>query len=127
MREARPFFEEWMKMFAPLGFVPGLSEEQIRALGDRSLARRTPLPTLEDAVRNGAWMVGPPERIIERLQELEAGYPGLEDVHVGQVVGTDQQVILEQLEWFARDVLPVFKRRRLDAEAIVDQAPARVG
>jgi alkanesulfonate monooxygenase SsuD/methylene tetrahydromethanopterin reductase-like flavin-dependent oxidoreductase (luciferase family) len=127
MREARPFFEEWLKMFAPLGFVPGLSEEQIRALGDRSLARRTPLPTLEDAVRNGAWMVGPPERIIERLQELEAGYPGMEDVHVGQVVGTDQQVILEQLEWFARDVLPVFKRRRLDAEAIVDQAPARVG
>jgi hypothetical protein len=25
------------------------------------------------------------------------------------VVGTDQQVILEQLEWFARDVMPVFK------------------
>src|SRR5207248_3110009 len=48
IRQARPFFEEWMKMFAPLGFVPGLSDEQIRALGDPSLARRTPLPTLEE-------------------------------------------------------------------------------
>ena len=109
IREATPFFEEWMKMFAPLGFVPGLSDEQIRALADPALARRTPLPTLQDAVNSGAWLVGPPERIVERLQELQARYPGLEEVHVGQVVGTDQQVILEQLEWFARDVMPVFK------------------
>ena len=49
------------------------------------------------------------ERIIERLQELQVRYPGLEEVHVGQVVGTDERVILEQLEWFARDVMPVFK------------------
>ena len=118
IREAKPFFEEWMKMFAPLGFVPGLSEEQVRALADRSLARRAQLPTLEEAVRSGAWIVGPPERIVERLQELEARYPGLEDVHVGQVVGTDQQVILEQLEWFARDVMPVFKRRSAGAEVL---------
>ena len=26
------------------------------------------------------------------------------------VVGTDQRVIMEQLEWFARDVMPAFKR-----------------
>jgi alkanesulfonate monooxygenase SsuD/methylene tetrahydromethanopterin reductase-like flavin-dependent oxidoreductase (luciferase family) len=109
IREATPFFEEWMKMFAPLGFVPGLSDEQIRALADPALARQTPLPTLQDAINSGAWLVGPPERIVERLQELQARYPGLEEVHVGQVVGTDQQVILEQLEWFARDVMPVFK------------------
>ena len=109
IREATPFFEEWMKMFAPLGFVPGLSDEQIRALADPQLAPHTPLPTLREAVQSGAWLVGPPERIVERLQELQARYPGLEEVHVGQVVGTDQQVILEQLEWFARDVMPAFK------------------
>src|SRR6266568_1437608 len=110
IREARPYFEEWMKMFAPLGFVPGLSEEQITALADPRLAPTTSLPTLEEAVRNGAWMVGPPERLVERLQELQARYPGLEEVHVGQVVGTDERVILEQLDRFAREVMPAFKR-----------------
>jgi alkanesulfonate monooxygenase SsuD/methylene tetrahydromethanopterin reductase-like flavin-dependent oxidoreductase (luciferase family) len=110
MREARPYFEEWMKMFAPLGFVPGLSEEQIRALADPRLAPTASLPTLEDAVRSGAWMVGPPERLVERLQELQGRYPGLEEVHVGQVVGTDERIILEQLDRFAREVMPAFKR-----------------
>jgi alkanesulfonate monooxygenase SsuD/methylene tetrahydromethanopterin reductase-like flavin-dependent oxidoreductase (luciferase family) len=109
IREATPFFEEWMKMFAPLGFVPGLTAEQIAALADPKQARHTQLPTLQDAVNSGAWLVGPPTRIIERLQELQARYPGLEEVHVGQVVGTDERVILEQLEWFARDVMPAFK------------------
>jgi alkanesulfonate monooxygenase SsuD/methylene tetrahydromethanopterin reductase-like flavin-dependent oxidoreductase (luciferase family) len=110
IREARPYFEEWMKMFAPLGFVPGLSEEQINALADPRLARHAKLPTLEDAVRAGAWFVGPPERIIERFSELQDRYPGLEEVHVGQVVGTDERVILEQLDRFATDVMPAFKR-----------------
>jgi alkanesulfonate monooxygenase SsuD/methylene tetrahydromethanopterin reductase-like flavin-dependent oxidoreductase (luciferase family) len=109
IREARPYFEEWMKMFAPLGFVRGLSEEQIQALADPRRAGTTPLPTLEEAVRDGAWMVGPPERLVERLQELQERYPGLQEVHVGQVVGTDERVILEQLDRFASEVMPAFK------------------
>ena len=109
IREARPYFEEWMKMFAPLGFVRGLSDYQIGALADPKLARSTQLPTLEEAVRNGAWMVGPPERLVARLQELQDRYPGLPEVHVGQVVGTDERVILEQLDRFAAEVMPAFK------------------
>jgi hypothetical protein len=99
-----------MKMFAPLGFVPGLSEEQIRALADPRLAPHADLPTLEDAVRAGAWFVGPPQRLVERMQELQERFPGLEEVHVGQVVGTDEHVILDQLDRFATDVMPAFKR-----------------
>ena len=110
IREAKPYFQEWMKMFAPLGFVPGLSAEQISALADPARAPSADLPTLEEAVRAGAWMVGPPERLVERLQELQERYPGLEEVHVGQVVGTDEKVILDQLDRFAREVMPAFKR-----------------
>jgi alkanesulfonate monooxygenase SsuD/methylene tetrahydromethanopterin reductase-like flavin-dependent oxidoreductase (luciferase family) len=110
IREARPYFQEWMKMFAPLGFVPGLSEEQIAALADPERAPSANLPTLEQAVEAGAWFVGPPARITERLQELQERFPGLEEVHVGQVVGTDERVILEQLDRFATDVMPSFKR-----------------
>jgi len=81
----------------------------VRALADPALARQTRLPTLPEAVRSGAWMVGPPERIVEQLLELQDLYPGLEEVHVGQVVGTDERVILEQLERFSREVMPAFK------------------
>ena len=47
---------------------------------------------------------------------------------MGQVVGTDQQVILEQLEWFARDVMPVFKQRTSTSatDTMLDERPVHV-
>jgi len=59
-------------------------------------------------VRAGAYLCGPPERIIQQLQAVEARYPGLRRVTVSQPVGTPQRVILEQLEWFAKEVMPAF-------------------
>ena len=118
IREARPYFQEWMKMFAPLGFVPGLSPDQIQALGDPRRAPIADLPTLEQAVEAGAWYVGPPQRILERLHQLQDRYPGLQEVHVGQVVGTDERVILEQLDRFATDVMPAFKRAPVAATPV---------
>jgi alkanesulfonate monooxygenase SsuD/methylene tetrahydromethanopterin reductase-like flavin-dependent oxidoreductase (luciferase family) len=109
IREATPYFEENLKMFAPLGFVAGLTDEQIAAAGDPRRARAAGLPTLRDAVAAGAWLCGPPERIVEQLKELEARYPGLEAVNVGQPIGTPQAVILEQLGRFAAEVMPAFK------------------
>ena len=50
IEEARPFFEENMKMFAPLGFVRGLSDGQIEAIADPKRARSANLPTLEQAI-----------------------------------------------------------------------------
>jgi alkanesulfonate monooxygenase SsuD/methylene tetrahydromethanopterin reductase-like flavin-dependent oxidoreductase (luciferase family) len=110
IREATPFFEENLKMFAPLGFVAGLTEEQIAASADPGRAREAGLPTLRDAVAAGSWLCGPPERIVERLKEVEARYPGLEAVNVGQPVGTPQAIILEQLGRFAAEVMPAFRR-----------------
>jgi len=109
IREATPFFEENLKMFAPLGFVRGLSDEQIAAAGDPARARSAGLPTLREAVAAGAWICGPAERIVERLKELEVRYPGLEAVNVGQPVGTPEAVILEQLDRFASEVMPAFR------------------
>jgi alkanesulfonate monooxygenase SsuD/methylene tetrahydromethanopterin reductase-like flavin-dependent oxidoreductase (luciferase family) len=111
IKEATPFFEENIKMFAPLGFVPGLTPEQIEATGDPARARAANLPTLRHAIKAGTWLVGPPELIIEQLKEIEHRYPGLEVVNVGQPVGTPQAVILEQLERFAAQVMPAFKTR----------------
>ena len=109
VREARDFFEENMKMFAPLGFVGGLSEGQIRAMEDPRQARSAGLPTLEDGIRAGSWLCGPPELVTEKLEEIQERYPGLDQINVGSVIGTPQSVILEQLEAFGKDVMPKFK------------------
>ena len=109
MNEARLFFEENMKMFAPLGFFHGLSDEQMVALGDPSRARSAGLPTIEDGVRAGSWLCGPPELVAEKLNNIQEMYPGLTQINVGSVVGTPQKVILEQLEWFGKEVMPQFK------------------
>jgi len=108
--QAKRYFEENMKMFGPLGFVRGLSEDQLSALSGGSAARSAGLPTMEDAVKAGAWIVGPPERVTERLMELQEQYLGLEEVNVGaSVMSTEQSVILEQLDAFGKDVMPKFK------------------
>ena len=109
--EARLFFEENMKMFAPLGFFHGLSDEQIVALGDPSRARSAGLPTIEDGVRAGSWLCGPPDLVAEKINNIQEMYPGLTQINVGSVVGTPQRVILDQLEWFGKEVMPQFKNQ----------------
>ena len=112
IKEATPFFEENMKMFAPLGFVRGLTDDQIDALAaGGARARQANLPTLRDAVKAGAWLCGPPELIAEKLMDVQNKYPALDVVNVGQVVGTPQRVIVEQLERFGKEVMPAFTRQ----------------
>ena len=49
---------------------------------------------------------------IERLMELQDKYPGLKGVHVGCTrMGTPLDVMLEQLERFALEVMPKFKKQ----------------
>ena len=109
IREAKKFFEESIKMFATLGFVRGVTDEQIEAIADPRRARQTKLPTLEEAVEAGSWLCGPPELVIEKLMEVQGRYHGLDQVSVGQPVGTPQSVVLEQLDLFATEVMPAFK------------------
>ncbi len=107
--EATPFFEEHLKMFAPLGFARNVTDEQIDALADPARSRQADLPTLRDAVQAGSWLCGPPELVAERLAEVQERYPGLELVNVGPVVSTPESVVVEQLGWFAEGVMPAFK------------------
>jgi hypothetical protein len=77
------------------------------------------LPTLEQAVKAGAWLCGPPELLIEKIQHMQDRYPGLEAINVGSVIGTPKTVILEQLEIFAQEVMPTFKNQ-VTAHALAD-------
>ncbi len=109
IKEASKYFEENLKMFGPLRLTRRLSEEQIKDISDRKRAPYAGLPTMEEAVDGGAFLCGPPDLIIEQLKGLEERYPGLSRINIGQPMGTPQTVILEQLEWFSEEVMPVFK------------------
>jgi alkanesulfonate monooxygenase SsuD/methylene tetrahydromethanopterin reductase-like flavin-dependent oxidoreductase (luciferase family) len=122
IREATPFYEEYVKMFGPLGFVRGLTPAQIDAIGRRGGWTEAQIPTLEDAVKAGSWYCGPPEGFVAYLQALEDKYPGLEYINVGSAsVGVPKSVILEQLSWIAKEVMPAFRGR--EAKASAAEAP----
>jgi alkanesulfonate monooxygenase SsuD/methylene tetrahydromethanopterin reductase-like flavin-dependent oxidoreductase (luciferase family) len=110
IREATPWFEEHVKMFAPLGFVPGLTEAQVHASADRGGWNAAGIPSLTDFAKTGAWFCGPPEELVALLQGLQDKYPALEYVNVSSSMGTPKAVMLEQLAWFAREVMPAFAR-----------------
>ena len=109
IKEAAKYYEENVKMFGPLRLHRGLSEQQMIDISDPKRAPFAGLPTMEEAVESGAVLCGPPERIIEQLTAVGERYPGLERVGVSHPVGTPQNLILEQLEWFAKEVMPAFK------------------
>ena len=115
IREATPYYEEHAKMFAPLGFLGKLEPDQIEALARRGGMADARLPSLDDACENGSWYCGPPEGFVEFLQALGQKFPGLEDVNVQSSMGTPEAVMVEQLEWFAADVMG--NVRKADAEA----------
>jgi len=110
MAQVRPWLEERTKMFGPLGFVPGLTPEQLDALADPRRARGAGLPTIEEGVESGAWFCGPPELVTEKLMKVQERYPGLAEVNLGVTsMGMPLTATLEQLEWFGQEVLPKFK------------------
>lgn len=115
IREATPWYEEYVKMFAPLGFVRNLNPEQFRAIDRRGGWAAAHVPTLEDAVKAGNWYCGPPEGCIEYLQTLQEKYPGLDTVNASSSMGTPQKVMVEQLEWFGKEVLPAFRAQKVHA------------
>ena len=109
IKAASGFYEENVKMFGPLRLHRGLSDQQMLDIADAKRAPNAGLPKLEDAVKQGAFLAGPPERMIEQLKAVEEQYPGLERIGVSHPVGTPQKVVLEQLEWFSKAVMPAFK------------------
>ena len=63
---------------------------------------------MQDQIKAGSWLVGPPEQIVETLLDIQHRWPGLTQVNIGHPVGTPKAVILENLERFAAEVMPAF-------------------
>jgi len=111
LRDAAKYYEENMKMFGELRLNKALSEEQIEMMRDPLRAPGAKLPRIEDAVKAGGFLTGSADEIIEHLKKLEKAYPGLDRVSISPSLGVPQSVILEQVERFAKEVMPAFKGR----------------
>src|SRR6202051_1839879 len=117
MREAAKHYEENMKMFGELRLVRALSDEQIAAMRDPKLAANTKLPGIEDAVRAGGFLTGTPADIVEQLKAVEKRYPGIDRVICSTPLGTPLDIQLEDLDRFAKDVIPAFHSAKVAAAA----------
>lgn len=111
VREITPWYEEHVKMFGPLGFVPGITPSQLEASTRRGGWRAAGVPTVEDYMKVGAWFAGPPEELVAHLRSLEEKFPGLEYVHLSNSMGTPRDAMLEQIAWLGKDVMPTFTAR----------------
>jgi alkanesulfonate monooxygenase SsuD/methylene tetrahydromethanopterin reductase-like flavin-dependent oxidoreductase (luciferase family) len=109
MRAAAQYYEENLKMFGELRLVRALTDEQIEAMRDPKRAPFTKLPRIEDAVQAGGFLAGTPDDIIGELKAVEKRYPGLERVICSMSLGTPLSTALEQLERFAKEVVPAFR------------------
>ena len=76
---------------------------------DPRLVPNIKLPRIEDAVNAGGFLAGTPADIIAQLKAVEKEYPGLERVSCSLPLGTPLATALEQLERFAKEVMPAFR------------------
>jgi alkanesulfonate monooxygenase SsuD/methylene tetrahydromethanopterin reductase-like flavin-dependent oxidoreductase (luciferase family) len=107
--EITPFYEEHVKMFAPLGFVPGLSPEQVAVAAKRGGWYEAGVPRVEHFMDLGAWIAGTPDDLIAQLKGLEERYPGMQHINLSTSLGTPEAVMLEQYQWVAEAVMPAFR------------------
>ncbi len=111
LREITPLYEEHAKMFAPLGFLPGVTAAQVAAIGRRGGWAEAGVPTVEDYMKMGAWFAGTPEELVAYLKELETRYPGMEHINLSTPMGTPLAIMLEQFQWVSEAVMPHFRGR----------------
>jgi hypothetical protein len=77
------------------------------------------LPRIEDAVNAGGFLTGNANEIVDHLKALEAKYPALDRISVSLSVGVPKSEALEQLQRFAEEVMPAFRKTPVREAALV--------
>ncbi|MBV8889883.1 MAG: LLM class flavin-dependent oxidoreductase [Alphaproteobacteria bacterium] len=109
LREITPLYEEHVKMFAPLGFVPGLTPEQVAAVGRRGGWDAAGVPKVEHFMKLGSWFAGTPDDLVALIKGIEEKYPGMEHMNLSSPMTTPKQVMLDQFQMVAEEVMPHFR------------------
>jgi len=110
LKEIVPLYEEHAKMFAPLGFMPGMTKEQVAAVGKRGGWYESGVPKVEHYINLGGWFPGTSDELVAFLKNLEERYPGLEHVNLSTPMGTPEAIMLDQYRRVTAEVMPHFRR-----------------
>src|SRR6185503_3366878 len=108
LKEIVPLYEEHAKMFAPLGFLPGVTKEQIAAVGRRGGWYGAGVPTVEHYIKLGGWFAGTSDELVAFLKNIESRYPGLEHINLSTPMGTPLSIMLDQYRRVTAEVMPRF-------------------
>ena len=118
LKQMVPYYEEQVKMFAPLGFVPGLTPEQMDAVARRGGWDKAGVPTVENNLKMGSWFAGTPDDLVKHLKSLEERFPGMQHTNLSPPLTTPTDEIVEQYRLIGEHVMPHFAgRSRLPAAA----------
>ena len=109
IRELTPYYEEHVKMFAPLGFVPGITPSQVAAAAKRGGWAEAGVPGLDHYMKLGSWFAGTPQQLVEHLKKFEERFPGMEHINLSTSLCTPKTVMLEQFQRVAEEVMPAFR------------------
>jgi alkanesulfonate monooxygenase SsuD/methylene tetrahydromethanopterin reductase-like flavin-dependent oxidoreductase (luciferase family) len=119
IERARKYYEENMKMFGELRLVRAMTDEQVEIMRDPKRAPTAKLPKIEDAVAAGGFLTGNAQEVIDHLKALEEKYPALDRISVSLSVGVPKSEALEQLQRFAEEVMPAFRKAEVREPAMV--------
>lgn len=108
LRRITPLYEEHVKMFAPLGFVPGLTPNQVEAVARRGGWANADVPTVEHFMRLGSWFAGTADDLVVHLKKLEERFPGMQHINLSTPLTTPKATMLEQFQIVAEEVMPAF-------------------
>ena len=87
-----------------------ITKDHIKEVGPGGAARHIAAGVdFQEVLDKKAWFAGTPEETIAYLKELEDKYPGLENVMIAFPMGSTKAQFREQLERFAKEVMPAFK------------------
>jgi hypothetical protein len=117
LAEMIPLYEEHVKMFAPLGFVPGITPEQVAAVARRGGWDAAGVPKVEHYLKLGSWFAGTPDDLIAHLKSFEERYPGMQHINLSPPLTTPKDRIVEQYRMVGELVMPHFRSRAMPAAA----------
>jgi len=109
----RPIFEEHVKFAAPLGMLR-YTDEHMKAVGPGGAARHIAASAnFDEVLQTRAWLCGTPEDTVAYLEEIEARYPGVEQIAIAFPMGATTAQFKEQVTRFAKEVMPAFQKSKV--------------